>query len=67
MSLYLTSGRTARLRAEQDSCVFTLDAKAIALVEAADPAAASELHRRLAAVLAKRLSTSNQTLQALLR
>jgi sulfate permease, SulP family len=67
MSIYLTAGRTARLRAEEDSCVFTLDAVAIASLEAADPVSAAELHRRLAVVMAGRLSTSNDALRALLR
>jgi hypothetical protein len=67
MSLYLTGGRTARLRAEEDSCVYTLDAGSIAAVEMADPETALELHRRLAGVLARRLSVSNEALRAVLQ
>jgi SulP family sulfate permease len=67
MSLYLTGGRTARLRAEEDSCVYTLDAVSISAVEVADPETALELHRRLAGVLARRLSLSNEALRAVLQ
>lgn len=67
MSLYLGAGRTARLRAEEDSCVFALDGAAIAALDTADPKSAAELHRRLAGVLATRLSASNDTVRSLLR
>lgn len=67
MSLYLGPGRSARLRAEEPTCVFTLSPEAIASLEESDPKAAAELHRRLATVIAERLAISNETVGALLR
>lgn len=67
MSLYLGSGRSARLRAEEPTCVFTLSPEAIASLEESDPKAAAQLHRRLATVIAERLAISNETIGALLR
>ncbi len=67
MSLYLGTGRSARLRAEEPTCVFTLSPEAIASLEESDPRAATELHRRLATVIAERLAISNETVGALLR
>jgi SulP family sulfate permease len=67
MSVYLGSGRSARLRAEEPTCVFTLSPEAIVSLERSDPRAAAELHRRLATVMAERLAISNETVGALLR
>ncbi len=67
MSLYLGTGRSARLRAEEPTCVLTLSPEAIASLEESDPRAATELHRRLATVIAERLAISNETVGALLR
>ncbi len=67
MSLYLGTGRSARLRAAEPTCVLTLSPEAIASLEESDPRAATELHRRLATVIAERLAISNETVGALLR
>jgi SulP family sulfate permease len=67
MSLYLGPGRTARVRAEERTTVYALDGEALAELERSDPGSAIQVHRRLAELLAQRLSMSNDAVRALLR
>lgn len=67
MSLYLGPGRTARVRAQEPTTVYVLDGEALAALERSHPGQAILVHRRLAELLARRLSMSNDTVRALLR
>lgn len=67
MSLYRRGGRTARLRAEERTNLYVLDADAVRDLEAADPETAVQLHRVLARMVSERLTLSNQTISSLLR
>ncbi len=65
MSLYLEAGRTARLRAEEPTTVYSLGPSGIAGLERDRPEVAAKLHRLLALTLAERLALSNETVRAL--
>ena len=65
MSLYLESGRTARLRAGEQSTVYSLSESGISTLERDRPDVAARLHHLLALTLAERLALSNETVSVL--
>jgi SulP family sulfate permease len=66
LGLYLRSPRTATVVSECRCIVYRLSRRALEDMERTDPELAAAIHRRLAALLARRLADSNRTLAALL-
>ncbi len=66
MGLYLDSEASASIVTNEPSTVYHLSKANLSRIEETEPATAAALHRYIAEILSERVSTANDTIQALL-